>query len=466
VQVRKPKRGDEVELVVEELDDKGCGLARHADHRFHVRGAVPGSRVRATVHRRRKNHVDAALIEVLEPSGRAVEAPCPHFGVCGGCSFQNLAYAAQLEELHRLLAHTLGEFPEVEVEPVIGCDDPWHYRNKMDFTFSNRRWIETDEPEGVDRGFALGLHPSARHDKVLDVKSCAIAFAEAGPILNTVREVAVDLGLDAWDTRDHCGLLRHLVLRKGFATGEILAQLVTTEEAPERIAPLVAAVLERHPELTTVVQAINSGVALVAVGEERVLHGPGRIHEEVCGLRFTISAQSFFQTNTAQAERLVARVVEHAQASPGQRVFDLYCGCGTFSLPLARAGVDVVGFELVESAVEDARRNAAANGIETARFVAGDLTQTLTSDSLEALGLATPDLCIVDPPRAGMHPRALGSLRRLAPRRIVYVSCKPSSAVRDMQALRVDGYRLLSAQPIDLFPHTPHLECVFVLARD
>lgn len=468
MQVRKPKRGDVVELVVEELDEKGHGLGRLDDHRFHIRGAVPGSRVRATVHRRRRNNVDAALDDVLAPGEHAVQPRCTHFGTCGGCSFQNLAYAEQLAELQRLLANTLASFPEVEVEPVLGCDDPWNYRNKMDFSFSNRRWIEKDEPHGASRApddFALGLHPVRRHDKVFDVERCEIAFAEASPILNAVRGLAREHALDAWDTRAHRGLLRHLVLRKGFATGEILAQLVTTEEAAERIDPFVADVLERQPEITTFVQAVNPGVALVAVGEERVLHGPGRIHEELLGLRFTISAQSFFQTNTAQAERLVQCVVEHAQAAPGQRVFDLYCGCGTFSLPLARAGVDVTGFELVESAIEDAHRNAAANDIATARFVAGDLAETLTADELQALGLGVPDLCIVDPPRAGMHPRALAALRRLAPRRIVYVSCRPASAARDLELLRTDAYRVLRVQPIDLFPHTPHLECVIVLER-
>jgi len=457
---RKPRRGDVLELDVEGLDERGRSHGRSAGYAVHVRGAVPGSRVRVSVRKRRRDRVEADLTEVLAPSPAAVEPRCPHFGTCGGCSFQGIDYAAQCAELARLLARTLEPLGPLPVEPVLAAASPWNYRNKMDFTFGNRRWVEAHEPPDSPAGFAVGLHVPGRFDKVLDVQGCDIAFVEAAPLLRSVRDLALDLGLDAWDVRAHRGLLRHLVLRKGVRTGEIMVDLVTTERAADRVGPLVERLLARHPEVTTLVQRVDAGVALVARGEEHVLHGMGVIHEEIAGIRFRISAASFFQTNTEQAEQLVRVVTERAGVARGTRVFDLYCGSGLFSLALARAGGEVTGFELVEEAVRDARENAQRNGIEGVRFVAGDLTETLPA---AVAGGPPPEVCVVDPPRAGMHARVLGVLRALAPARLVYVSCNPSSAVRDLMPLVADGYRVASVEPVDLFPHGPHLECVFGL---
>ncbi len=459
MQERKPRKGDLVELDIERLGPKGHGRGRFGEFTFDVRGAVPGSRVRAAVFRRRKNRVDAVIDELLAPSPVACAPRCAHFASCGGCAFQNLEYAAQLEHLAQALGETLAPAEIPDVAPIVACAQPWNYRNKMDFTFGNKRWIEADEPPDAPNGFAVGLHVAGRFDKILDVRSCEIAFVEANAILASVRELAVAAGLSAWDVREHRGLLRHLVLRKGFATGEIMADLVTTEEAPDAIEPLVARLLERHPGLTTVVQHTNDGVALVAGGVETVRHGSGVIHEELAGLSFRISAASFFQTNTAQAEELVRIVREEALVVPGARVFDLYCGSGLFSLALAKQGARVTGFELVPSAIDDARLNAGRNGIDAVRFVAGDLVETLAAET------ETPDVCVVDPPRPGVHPRVLAMLTALAPERIVYVSCNPKSAVEDLIVLRAGGYRVERARPVDLFPHTPHLECVFTLTR-
>jgi len=468
---RLPARGDTLELVLEELDERGRTLGRHEEFRVAVRGGVLGAKVRAQVHKRRRRGIEAGLEETLVASPHAEPVRCRHFESCGGCSFQGLAYAAQLAAKERLLAGILAPLaldPAVAIEPVIGCDVPWAYRNKMDFTFGSARWIEPGEPPGAERGFALGLHARGHFQKVLDVHGCDIAFEGAAALVASARALALEHGLDAWDVRRRAGLLRHLVLRRSWATGEILADLVTTEEAAERVAPFAAALLARHPELTTLVQVVNPGVALVASGTQaRVFRGTGTIEERLDGLAFTISAESFFQTNTPQAERLAELVRTWAAPRPGEVVFDLYCGCGVFALSLARAvGAErVVGFELAPSAVEDARANAARNGLGGVRFVAGDLALTLAPEQLSLRGLSSPGVCVVDPPRAGLHARVLDSLRLLAPRRIVYVSCNPRSAVRDLEALLGAGYRLTRIRPVDLFPHTPHLECVFALER-
>ena len=459
---RRPKRDDVLEFTVQSLDARGNAVGEFEEHRVQLRGVAPGARVRARVRKRRRNKVDAILLEVLESGPDQVTPRCAHFGTCGGCSFQHIDYQAQL----RLLGETLGELlvplGSPEVQPVLGAKQPWNYRNKMDFTFGNKRWIEAGEPENAPNGFALGLHVPGRFDKILSVERCDIAFAEANPILNSARSLALELGLDAWDVREHQGLLRHLVLRKGFRTGEIMVDLVTTELGTERLAPFVEQLLARHPEVSTLVQRVNAGVALIARGEEHVLHGPGVIHEELAGLSFRISPPSFFQTNTAQAEELVRIVKERALVGEGTRVFDLYCGSGLFSLALARQGARVTGYELVQAAIDDAWLNAKRNDISNVEFVAGDLVQTL---DLETLGSDLPEVCVVDPPRAGLHAKVLAVLRALGPRRIVYVSCNPKSAVQDLETLLEQDYRMLHVEPVDLFPHTPHLECVFTLER-
>jgi len=466
-QVRKPARGDRLELELTEIDERGRTLGPSGEFTVAVRGGVLGARVRAEVTKRRRARVEARLDAVLRPSPDQVAARCPHSGSCGGCSFQELAYPAQLAAKQRLLARVLAPL-DASPEPILACAQPWNYRNKMDFTFARARWIEPGEPQGAEADFALGLHARGHFHKVLDLAACEIAFAGAVPILASVRALARAQGLAPWDVRTRSGLLKHLVLRRSWASGEILADLVTSAAAPELVEPLAAGLRARHPELTTLVQHVNAGVALVANGElARVFHGRGEIEERLGDLAFAISATSFFQTNTPQAERLLALVGAAAAPRAGETVFDLYCGCGVFALALAHAAGPerVVGFELVASAVEDARANARRNALEGVRFVAGDLAHTLAPESLALRGLPPPDVCVVDPPRAGMHARVLAALCQLAPRRVVYVSCHAAAAVQDVGGLQAAGYRIERVQPLDLFPHTPHVECVFVLTR-
>lgn len=475
MQVRKPRRDDSIEVGLDGIDARGHAVGTAGEYRVRVRDATPGARITARVVRRRRNEIDAHQVDVLEPSPDGATPRCAHFASCGGCTLQDLSYPAQLRHLGDLLARTLAPLEpwlagraRAGAEPVVGCDDPWHYRNKMDFTFGNRRWVEPGEPEDAERDFALGLHVPARFDKVLSVDHCDIAFREATGILRSARELARAAGLSAWDVREHRGLLRHLVLRKGVRTGELLAYLVTSEGDTAAVDAYAAAILARHPELTTFVHGVNPGVAQVAVAsEQRVLHGTGRIEEELGGLRFSISPESFFQTNTVQAERLLGIVREEAALEPDDVLFDLYCGGGALALGLAATGDgrEVWGFELVESAIADARDNARRNGVERARFVAGDLAATVAAEALAERGAPEPTVCVVDPPRAGMHPSVVAALARLAPRRVVHVSCNPKTAARDLALLCAEGYAVERIRPIDLFPHTAHLECVFTLER-
>lgn len=459
---RRPRRGERLELSVEDLDARGRGVAGHGRFRVTARGALPGSRVAVEVARVRGGVAEARVREVLDPGPHAVEPACPHVRHCGGCAFQRLAYPRQLELARDRIAATLaGAGFDTPVEPVVGMEVPWHYRNKMEYTFGARRFREEGEEADREADFALGLHAPGGHDKVIDLRSCALHFEGADELVAGVRELARARGLTPWDTRDHTGLLRYLVLRRGLRTGELLVQLVTSEDATETIDELARALLERHPGITTLVQGINSRPAATAVPErERVLHGPGVIHEEVAGRRFALSARSFFQTNTLAAERLFAGIAEEAALTGGERVADLYCGAGTIGIVLAEGAREVRGYEAVPEAVADARRNAALNDVPHATFVAGDVLA-----SLEREAASPPDVAVVDPPRAGLEARMVPALARLGAPRLIYVSCNVDAAARDLPFLRMAGYRLARVRPYDLFPHTPHVEVVLTLLR-
>ncbi len=462
----RPKRGSEVTLQVDRLDQRGRGVGSVDGHAVIVRGGIPGQRLKARVIKRRRGRLEGALLEVLDSSPMQVEPRCPHSGTCGGCAFQELDYGAQLAALGAQVEEAFAAAGvAAQVPPVLGCEPAFGYRNKMDFTFGARRWVEAHEPEGAPRGFALGMHVPGRYDRVLDIRSCALHFEGADGLLATARQAATDLGLTPWDVNGHTGLLRHLVLRKGFGTGDIMVNLVTSEDCLDDVDRWAAVMLEEHPEITTLVQNVNTRLASVAFGErERVLYGPGMITERIGGLEFGISANSFFQTNSRQAEVLFDLVASMAGQRGDEVVWDLYCGTGALSLAAARSAKAVYGFELVDAAVTDARANATRNGIENVRFFAGDVLATVASG--EGGPSEDPDLVIVDPPRVGLHPRVLDALLERSPGRIIYVSCNVHTAAPQIARLvAAGGYELEQIQPVDMFPHTPHVECVMSMRR-
>jgi 23S rRNA (uracil1939-C5)-methyltransferase len=469
IQIRKPRRGDLLEAVLDGYDRRGRATGSSGEYRVSLLEGVPGDRWTFEVRKRRRDLLEGRALKLLEPGAARVEARCRHAAQCGGCSFQAYAYEAQLEHKRVIVGNALsaaGLESEAVVEPVLGCERPFGYRNKMDFTFGNRRWIAPEEPSGVCADFALGLHAPGLFSKVIDLEQCSILFERGEPILESARELAREHALALWDIHAHEGYLRHLVLREGTHTGQIMAVVVTHDESPELFDPYAAALLERHPEITTLVQAIHSGVASVAYGErERVVHGPGYIEEELCGTRYRISPRSFFQTNTPQAERLMEIVREEAAPAGGEVVYDLYAGAGTIALVLAPAVSEVLAFEQVPDAVADGRANADRNGIKNVRFFEGDVMAELDHVLSPASGLSRPDVCIVDPPRVGLHPKVPAKLLELGARRLVYISCNIYNGAKDVRVLEEGGYRLERVRPVDLFPHTPHVECVLTLTR-
>lgn len=464
---RRPRRDDQFEVQLEGLGERGGAIGRAGHYWVDSRGGLPGDRILARVQKRRRDRLDVHVMQRLEDSPDRVPAVCRHVADCGGCSFQELDYARQLSELRELAARQLAPLNlgslGLELPPVIPAEQIFGYRNKMDFTFASQRWTEQVD-DGRREDFALGLHARGRHDKGLDVLQCELTFAGGLGLVHTTRELALELGLAPWNQRDHVGFLRHLILRRGERTGELLVNLVTSDQEGSGFEELCSGLLARHPEVTTLVHNVTTRLATVAFGEsEQVLFGDGVIHEVLGGLRFRLSANSFFQTHTAQAEHLIERAREFLGG--GRVLWDLYCGTGAFGLCLAERFERVVGLELVESAVADARVNAELNGITNAEFHAGDAAALLADEARAAAGLPEPDAAVVDPPRAGLHPKVVRALADHGPARLLYVSCNLKSAARDLPVLLESGYVIEQVDLVDLFPHTPHLEGIFALTR-
>jgi 23S rRNA (uracil1939-C5)-methyltransferase len=465
------KKGETIDIAIEKFADRGKSLARMGGYVVFVAGAVPGDVVRARVFKRKKSFAEARLVEVLEPSPLRTEPRCEYFESCGGCKWQHVAYEAQLEAKRQSVVEAFTHLGGVdldelgiEVLPTVGAERSYFYRNKMEFSFSAHRWLtdwEIASGTEFDTDFALGLHVPGRFDKVLDLKACYLQSELSVRIVNATRELVKEHGWLPWNVHTQQGFLRHLVLRTPEHTGEVMVNLVTNGHDAERIEVYANMLRRDFPEVSTLVNTINTGVAQTAFGEGVVtVFGPGLVHDRIGRYAFEIASNAFFQTNTLQAERLYEVATRFADFRPDDLVYDLYCGAGTISMYVSEHVRKVVGVELVEEAVENARRNAEANGVDNCTFVAGDMLKLFTPEFVETHG--RPDVLIVDPPRAGIHPRVVEQIERLHPERFVYVSCNPQTQARDL-ALLGDRYRIEAIQPVDLFPHTHHVETVVKL---
>jgi len=465
-------KGAEIDLCIDKLAFGGKALGRVGGFVVFVDHAIPGQRVRVRLTRKKAQFAEGRVVEVLEQSPAYKPPFCPHFGLCGGCQWQDLAYQEQLSwkrvHVQECLRHLAGLTPD-DIQAATSSPDQRYYRNKMEFTFAPRAWLpEADFIPGQPPGgvLALGLHVRGYFNRVFDVEHCFLQSPQTPELVSVVRDWCRQSGLPAYTTRDHRGFWRFLVLREGKRTRQTLAHLITSDQGdPAAVDALAAHLLARFPALTTLVHSTSRTKAQVAVGEvSRNLWGPGYIEEELCGLRFRISAQSFFQTNTLAAEALYQAVGRLGEFSGQETVWDLYCGAGSIALAIASQARQVVGFELAREAVNDAYANCRLNGVDNCRFLAGDL-KDLIREALRDHRLAPPpDVVVTDPPRAGMHPQVVQALRELAPRRIVAVSCNPATLARDL-ALLEDRYEVQTIQPFDLFPHTAHIECVARLER-
>ncbi len=443
---------DTLELTIEKPIFGGAGLARHDGQVVFVDGGLPGSTVVARITKTEKSCLHAVVQEVTTPSPHAAEPFCPHFGECGGCTWQNASYEAQLAWKREIVQEQMRRIGRIEIEvpPVIASPQTRLYRNKMEFAFG----------PGDGTGPVLGLHKRYEPTRILEISACYLMPEPAVAILEAVRAFARTSGLAVYSPKTQQGVWRFLVLRHSEATGDWLVQLIVGPKADlARLHPLGEALTKDFPMVKSVTLGLRSDRSEYAIAESRGWSlGSGVLEENLDSMRFKVSAESFFQTNTQAAELLAAEVVRAAALTGSEVVWDLYCGCGGLSLPLARKAGSVVGFEANRQAVADARESVALNNMENCRFVPGDLKDAVPKRK------GQPDVVVVDPPRAGLHPDTLALLTRLAPARMVYVSCNPSTLARDLGRLK-ETYDVTTITPVDLFPHTHHVECVTTLVR-
>jgi 23S rRNA (uracil1939-C5)-methyltransferase len=419
-----------------------------------VRRGLPGDRVRARVTKVKRSHAEAFALEVLEPGPQRVEAPCPHFGACGGCRFQDFAYEAQLESKQAQIEDSLrrlGGISEPPVGPIVRSASIYGYRNKLEYSFT-----QTEE------GAALGFHAAGRWDEVLPIEVCLLTTDTGNAIRDSIQAWAREEGLVAYDQKDEKGYLRHLVVREGRNTGQALVQLVTAEgELFDR--DYLIETLRKIPEVRSIHWAVNDTPAEVTNLPSLLLWGEEAIEEEILGLRFRVRPNAFLQTNTQMAETLYRLAIEAAGLTGTETVYDLYCGTGTMALAMAAHALSVWGVEISEESVACALENAELNGISNAAFFAGNVGQSLE----ELRGRAgEPDVVVVDPPRAGLAGKALKRVGETGALRLVYVSCNPTTLAGDLKVLLGEyGYTLRHVTPVDMFPHTPHVESVSLLTR-
>jgi 23S rRNA (uracil1939-C5)-methyltransferase len=436
----RPARGELLTLDVESLAYGGKGVARRNGYVVFVAGALPGDRVTAEVTRAKRGYAEASTREVVRPSPDRVPSRCDHAGEpCPGAPWQALAYEEQLHQKQSQVGDALvrlGGLEGFDLEPIEPAIEQWRYRNKLEYSFGER--------EGE---LVLGFHARGRWDLIVDAEDCQLASERNNTRRNQLRDWARSAGPPAYDKRSREGVLRNLVIREGRRTGQLQSRLVTSP-----------AEIPRPPvDLHTIVEGPGSGTD----GPTGAL-GAEYLEEELCGLRFRISHRAFFQTNTEMAERLYGIAAEMAGLTGSERVFDLFCGIGTLGLSLARQAGEVWGIEIVPDAIVDAEENARLNGIENARFRTGDARKEIRPLLAEAGG---PDLVVVDPPRAGLSKKVVRRLIECEATRIVYVSCNPTTLAPNAAQLTEAGYRLRRVKPVDMFPQTPHIECVALLEK-
>lgn len=455
-------------VLIESVAAEGKALAHVDGTVLFVPLAVPGDIVNVRVTKKKKNYMEGFITEIVKPSKDRLEPFCSHFGVCGGCKWQPLPYWMQLQAKQQQVYDQLvriGGLEVPEISPILPSDKTTFYRNKLEFSFSSKRWINTDEDAATipdnDR-MGLGFHVSKFFDKVLDIKKCWLQEEPSNQIRLFVKNYAVEHGLEFFDFRENTGFLRNMFVRST-EKGEFMVIICFYREDEEARTALLDALAEAFPSIVSLYYIINGKRNDSISDQDCILYkGDEAIFETMENLRFKIGPKSFYQTNSPQAYKLYSAVREYAGLTGNETVYDLYTGTGTIAQFVSGKAGKVIGIEYVPEAIEDAKFNAQMNGINTCEFYAGDMKDILTEDFVAAHGKA--DVIILDPPRAGIHPDVAKVILSAAPEKIVYVSCNPASQARDLAVLCTD-YIITDVQPVDMFPHTQHVENICRLVR-
>lgn len=449
------KRGSQVTIKIEKTEFPSVGISEFEGKKLYIKGAFPGQTVKGTVKKKRDTYADVKLVEVLEKAPYEIEAPCPHFGVCGGCSSQNLTYEKQLE----LLSDEVCELFEDKDIPmgmylgVKGSENIWEYRNKMEFTFGDLEKVGE---------LTLGMHMKGKSFGVLTVDNCMIVDEDFRKVLTVTVEYFRKQNLPYYRVMKREGYLRHLVVRKASNTGELMVNLVTTTQIDFDLSGYTELLKSQtyKGKLVSVLHTENDSFSDAVVPEKvNILYGRDYIIEELLDLKFKISPFSFFQTNSRGAESLYSIVRDFMGNGENKVVFDLYCGTGTIGQIAAHNAKKVIGLELIEEAVEAAKENAKLNGLDNCEFIAGDVAETIKQVKVK------PDIIILDPPRSGVSPKALDYVIKFNAKEIIYVSCNPKTMVDNLETLLVAGYKVEKSKVKDMFPNTPHAETVVKLTK-
>ncbi len=456
-------------LLITDIAAEGVAIGRHDNYVIFVAGVIPGDVVNVMLTRKRKNYSESKLLEIVEPSPDRVEPFCRYFGKCGGCKWQMLPYEKQLYYKQKQVSDQLariGRVADVPINNILGAVNTIQYRNKLEYTFCDRRWFDSSDAN-VDKesrdAEGLGFHVQGMFDRVIDIDKCWLQREPSNEVRNELRNFTRRDGYDYYNCRSHEGMMRNLMVRTS-TVGETMVVVVFAKHEMHLIEDVMNHIDEKFPDLTSLQYVVNEKFNDTIYDLEVVCwKGRDFIYEELDGLKFKINAKSFFQTNTEQTLKLYRKAVEYAEVGSDDVVYDLYTGTGTIANFVARHCRKVVGIESVPEAIVDARINSETNGITNTSFFVGDMKDVLTEKFIAENG--RPDIVILDPPRAGVHENVINVIKKVAPRKIVYVSCNPATQARDISLLS-DMYKVTAIQPVDMFPHTHHVENIVKLIID
>ncbi len=443
------QKNDYIETIFEDLTHDGAGVAKVEGYPIFVPNGLPGEKAKIKVVKVNKGYGFGKLMEIIEPSPHRIDAPCSIYKECGGCQLQHLSYEGQMlakEKQVRDVLQRIGKLEDVKVHTVLGMENPWNYRNK------------SQVPIGEHEGGLIGGFYQQRSHQIIDMKTCLIQQEKNDEVVQKIKDICSRNGVRAYNEEKHKGDLRHIMVRYGAVSGEVMVVLVTrTNELPNK-SKIVEEITAAIPEVKSIVQNINSKKTNVILGEQtKVLWGEEVIYDSIGDIKFAISARSFYQVNPEQTKVLYDKALEYAGLNGNETVIDAYCGIGTISLFLAQKAGKVYGVEIVPEAIEDAKRNAALNGISNVEFAVGEAETVIPNWYKEGV---QADVLVVDPPRKGCDEKLLQTILDMKPKKVVYVSCNPATLARDLRILEDGGYKTVEAQPVDMFPHTTHVECV------
>ena len=462
---RIPQEKRQLENIeIFDIAEEGKGVGRYEDLVLFIEKAIPGDVVNVELQRKKKNFAEGRVTQIVKSSPFRIEPFCPHFGVCGGCKWQHMSYQAQLKFKHQYVDNALSRIGKVDtssMEEILGSQNTTYYRNKLEYTFSNKRWL-TDRDAVVDPQDmnALGFHVPGRFDKILDIENCFLQQDPSNKLRNSLRDFAIQHGVTFYDLRAHEGALRNLIIRTS-STGETMVVVVFAYPEEGQVELVMNYLASEFPDITSLLYIINQKRNDTIFDQEiEVYKGRDFIYEEMEGLKFKVGPKSFYQTNSHQAYELYKITREFAELKGDELVYDLYTGAGTIANFVARSAREVVGVEYVPSAIEDAKYNSQINGVNNTKFYAGDMKDVLTAEFVAEHG--KPDVIITDPPRAGMHADVVNRILEMEAAKVVYVSCNAATQARDLEMLSTK-YEIVRIKPVDMFPQTQHVENVVLL---